>query len=207
MKKLLSILTTLCAAVFLTANIASAHVTVSPDQAPSNSYQKFTFRVPTEKNIPTTKLKIRVPEQVDVSLIEPVPGWKYSLEKNKDGKVTNITWTAEGKGLSSTEFGEFSVMGKIAANANKLEWKAYQTYKDGSVVKWIQEAGGDNPAPVTKVVKGSGEGDDHNAAASDSQDNQAEPKTADSGWPLYLSIIAVAISIIAFIITLTKKKK
>ncbi|MFC7392033.1 YcnI family protein [Scopulibacillus cellulosilyticus] len=206
MKKILSMLTMLCITVFAVANIASAHVTVSPDQVPSNSYQEFTFRVPTEKTIPTVKLKVRVPSDVDVSLIEPVPGWKYSLEKNKDGKVTNITWTAEGKGLSSTEFGEFSVMGKVSPKAKKIEWKAYQTYKDGSVVKWIQEAGGDNPAPVTKVVKGGAEGDGHNAVTSDNQGNTAA-KDAGSQLPLYLSIAAVIISIIAFIISLAKKKK
>ncbi|WP_238594630.1 YcnI family copper-binding membrane protein [Caenibacillus caldisaponilyticus] len=206
MKKWLTIIPALFAAAFLFAGVASAHVTVSPNQVPADSYQKFTVKVPTEKNVPTVKVKVEIPKDVDIASFEPVPGWKYQVEKDANGKITSVTWTAEGQGLLPEQFGEFNMMGKVAANAKSLAWKAYQTYKDGSVVKWIGPEGSDYPASVTQVTAaGTGEAtaDHHHASmnATDQTDSDQNP------WALYLAILAVVISTIALIVNFVGKEK
>ncbi|WP_259616738.1 YcnI family copper-binding membrane protein [Paenibacillus doosanensis] len=200
----------------LGGGIASAHVTVLPSETVQGTYEKFAVRVPTEKDIPTVKVEVKIPiDSVSISRFEPKPGWKYDLTKDASGKITSVTWTATGDGLSATEFGEFYMQGKVADNASSITWKAYQTYKDGSIVEWVGANGSDKPASVTKVsVKPDGAATDShgNTAASagstagGGHDGQPAAAPAASQTPLYLSIIALILGIIALIVSVSKKK-
>ncbi|SDW42409.1 YcnI family protein [Paenibacillus sp. CF384] len=167
--------------MFLFAGVASAHVTVWPKEAAQNSYEVFSVRVPSEKENVTTKVvKVKVPDGVKVSRVEPKAGWKYELELNAETKaIASITWTAEGDGLAQTEFTEFRVSGKVAEDAKQLIWKAYQTYSDSSVVEWVGGDGADYPASVTTVTAASGEGDGHGGGTSGGSVG-SDPNTATS---------------------------
>ena len=155
----------------------------------------FTVRVPSEKkDVETLKVQVKVPDGAEVSRYEPLPGWKVSLEKDASGKIVSLTWTADqGQGLTAEQFNEFKMSAKVAADAKELNWKAYQTYSDNSVVEWIGAPDADYPASVTMVGAGTGEGDGHGHgdvaadthAASGSDDAEAHD---DSSLPLYLSI-------------------
>ena len=39
-------------------SVASAHVRVLPEEVPAGSFEVFTVRVPTEKDIPTTGVRV-----------------------------------------------------------------------------------------------------------------------------------------------------
>ncbi|TDF97575.1 YcnI family protein [Paenibacillus piri] len=192
---------------------ASAHVTVQPSEAVQGSYEKFAVRVPTEKDIPTVKIEIKFPtDAVSISRFEPKPGWKYELSKDASGKITGVTWTATGDGLSATEFGEFYMQGKVADNATAISWKSYQTYKDGSVVEWVGAEGSDKPASVTKVKpKPAGAAADshgNTSAAVPAAGAQQPPAAApaQSQAPLYLSIAALLLGIVSIFIAVSKHK-
>ncbi|SEN78412.1 YcnI family protein [Paenibacillus sp. OV219] len=181
-----SVLTLTALSLFLFAGIASAHVTVQPPTAEQNSYQVFSVRVPSEKeNVTTTVIKVKVPDGVKVSRVEPKTGWKYELERNADTKaITAITWTAEGAGLSQTEFTDFRVSGKVAQDATQLVWKAYQTYSDKALVEWVGGEDAEYPASVTKVTAAAaGEGDSHGngTSAEPAGDKNAATSNASAG--------------------------
>jgi len=192
------------------AGAASAHVSVFPKEAVQGSYEKFAVRVPTEKDIPTVKVEVKFPlDAVSVSRFEPKADWKYEITKDASGKITGVIWTATGEGLSSTEFGEFYMTGKVADNASAITWKAYQTYKDGSIVEWVGAEGSDKPASVTKVTaKPAGAAADshgHTAAPAGTE----APQTAaapQSQVALYTSSAALLISLLTLIIALSKRK-
>src|SRR3954447_25251017 len=78
--------------VLATAGVAWAHVVVTPKEAPAGSYQKFSVSVPTEKDIPTTGVRVEVPEGFTVTGVQPVPGWQHEFEKD-GGVVKTITWS------------------------------------------------------------------------------------------------------------------
>lgn len=193
MKKFITIFPALILIMALVAGVASAHVEVEPNQVAQGSEQAFTFQVPVEKDIPTVKVQVAVPDNVEIESIEPVPGWTYKVGKDANGKITSITWAAEGKGLLPGEFREFKITGTAEKGAKTLRWKAYQTYNDGSVIKWIGPEDSEHPAPVTKVTT---------AQATDA----ATSASTQTSLPLYLSIIAAALSVIAVIISLVKRK-
>lgn len=191
----------------LLAGIASAHVTVYPKESTQGSYEKFTVRVPSEKDIPTVKVEVKFPmDAVSVSRFEPKAGWTYELAKDTAGKITGVTWKATGDGLASTEFGEFNMQGKVADAATEIVWKAYQTYKDGSVVEWVGANGSDKPASVTTVkakAAGGATTDSHGQVIAGS----AAASGTSSNTPLYLSIAAVVLGALSLIVSLTKKRK
>ncbi|MBW7474448.1 YcnI family protein [Paenibacillus oenotherae] len=175
------IMTAIVTSLFLYAGLASAHVTVQPKETKQGSYEVFTVRVPSEKEEVTTKsVKVTIAEGVEFKRIEPKAGWKYELETTGDGIVKSVTWTAEGDGLTHTEFGEFRMQGKVAADAKDLVWKAYQTYSDGEVVEWIGAPNTDAkyPASLTVVNAGTAEGDGHSLGGNASGGGDAADKAA-----------------------------
>jgi uncharacterized protein len=171
------VLTVVAAAVFLSPVPALAHVTVQPTSAVAGTESTFTFRVPTESaKASTTRLVIVLPTSppLPAVLLEPVPGWRSSLEhralaspvRTDDGPLTRavsrIIWTAVGRAdaIAPGQFREFTIAAGPIPAGHRLLFKALQYYSDGTVVRWIDppQAGGaaEHPAPVVAI----GPGDD-----------------------------------------------
>ena len=190
MKKAASLIAGSVAALALFAGTAGAHVTVWPKEANPGAYEKFTVRVPSEaEDTPTVKVEVRIPEEVNISRVEPKPGWTYTLTRDAEDKVTGIAWTAEGQGLLATEFAEFNVSGKIADDAEALIWEAHQYYGDVSVVAWAGPSDSDLPASVTTIVPS------ENAGGYDEREGSLS---------LTLSIVAVVLGALSLALSLRK---
>lgn len=160
------------AALVLSATSAAAHVTVNPREAPAGGYAKLAFRVPNERDgAGTTRLEVNFPAEhpfASVS-VRPKEGWTYAKEETTlaapvkvhddeiSRAVTKITWT--GGTVGPGEFEEFEIsVGPLPDDVESLTFKALQTYSNGEVVRWIEEAapGGaevERPAPVLKLTK------------------------------------------------------
>lgn len=138
-----------------TTGVALAHVRVLPEEVPADSFEVFTVRVPSEKDVPTTGVRVEVPEGFVVSRVEPVPGWEYELEEEA-GVVTAINWS--GGEIGETEFRQFGVQGKTPEEPGDYPWRAFQTYEDGSVVEWVGSGDAEEPASVMRVAGGGAEG-------------------------------------------------
>ncbi|GIP23472.1 YcnI family protein [Paenibacillus sp. J22TS3] len=172
--KAAAIFTSALAGTLLFSGLASAHVTVKPSASKPEAYETYTIKIPVEKEIATTKVAIKIPANVDFKNYQPEPGWKVETTKDNAGKVTAVTWTAEGAGIEPGQFQQFNFVAKNPAKDTSIAWDAYQYYKDGSVVEWTGD-GGENPHSVTTISE-SAEGaaaadsghDDHHAAGGDS---------------------------------------
>jgi uncharacterized protein YcnI len=190
------LVTALAAAGVLTAaGVASAHVTVHPD-----SYAKgatdgvLTFRVPNEEDTAdTTKVQVFLPTDHPVLgvLVSPHDGWTAKVTNTKlktpvktdDGTITDavseITWT--GGKIRAGQYEDFDLaFGQLPDTTGQLTFKALQTYSDGKIVRWIDEAesGGEepeNPAPVVKLTAKVAEGEGSSASTTAS----GVPKSAD----------------------------
>ncbi|MDB5055317.1 MAG: nuclear export factor [Bacilli bacterium] len=201
MKKMIVTLSALMVSMLLFAGIASAHVVVFPKETTQGTYEKFTVRVPTEKDVPTIKVELKIPADVEISSTQPVFGWKADLVKDANGKVTSIVWTATGDGLSPSEFGEFSLQGKVSAKTTSIQWKADQTYKDNSVVSWTGDEKSDHPASITKV---------NPVPANATVAADGDMVTTDSSTsklPLYFSIGAAVLALLSLITVWMRKTK
>ncbi len=140
----------LCAMLVLSAPVW-AHVTVSPEEVTAGDYETLTVSVPTEKEVPTTEIRVEVPEGFLLSGVQPVPGWEYAFEED-GGVVTAVTFS--GGEIRPREFQQFLVQAKAPEEPGEYPWKAIQTYADGSVVEWIGAPDSEEPASVVEVVSG-----------------------------------------------------
>ncbi|MBK6015973.1 YcnI family protein [Streptomyces sp. MBT53] len=188
------------AGVLAAAGVASAHVTVHPE-----SYAKgatdgvITFRVPNEEDkASTTKVQVYLPTDHPVLgvLVTPQNGWTAKVTTSKlktpvktdDGTITDavseITWT--GGKIGAGQFEDFNVaFGQLPDDTDQLTFKTLQTYSDGDVVRWIEEAAAgadepENPAPVLKLTAKESEDGDETPAASASTAATATKTTSAS---------------------------
>jgi uncharacterized protein YcnI len=141
----------------VTASVASAHVKVLPEVVPADSFEVLTVRVPTEEDIPTTQVRVEVPEGFTVLGVQPVPGWDHEFEENA-GVIDAIIWS--GGEIGPQEFQEFAVQARTPEDTGEFAWNAFQTYEDGSVVGWTGSEDAEEPASVVRVGAGADEADE-----------------------------------------------
>jgi LPXTG-motif cell wall-anchored protein len=134
---------------------ALAHVVVTPEEVTAGDYETLTVSVPTEKEIPTTEIRVEVPEGFLLSGVQPVPGWEHTFQE--DGGVVRAV-TFSGGEIGPQEFQQFLLQAQAPEEPGEYPWKAFQTYEDGSVVEWTGPPDSEEPASVIEVVSG-GSGD------------------------------------------------
>jgi len=135
--------------ILASALIAWAHVGISPRESTAGATQKYTMRVPTEKNIPTVRIEAEFPAAVEVTSVEEKAGWKIELKKDAAGKITGAVWS--GSTIAPKDIGEFGFTARNPAEETKLVWKVVQIYQDNSKSEWTGPQGPRSPAPVTTI--------------------------------------------------------
>lgn len=192
--------------IFVVAHVAEAHVTVHPSESTTNAYEKYTVRVPVEKDDNTTEVTLQVPKKVSLVSVLPMNDWDYTLKKNKDGDITSVIWKAKKDGIGPNEFIEFSFIAANPSKPGEISWKALQKYADGSVVEWVGPPNAEEPASVTTIAKSdqAAPHDDHHAAKDESADQNSASdhvsgNSATSGnWlPIVLASVAILLSLIS----------
>lgn len=187
--------------VFLTfaaSGVAWAHVVVSPEEAPAGEFQRFVVSVPTEKDIPTTGIRVEVPEGFTVASVQPVQGWEYEFEE-EGGIIEAITWS--GGEIDPREFQEFAFQARTPEEPGEYAWNAFQTYEDGSVVEWTGPPDAEEePASVVEVVSGG------------AQTNEPGVETQGSNpvvsyFGLGLGVLALVLALVALVVALRRTRK
>lgn len=188
--------------VFLTlaaTGVAWAHVRVVPEEVPADSFQVLTVRVPTEKDVPTTEVRVEIPEGFTISRVKPVPDWEYELEEEA-GVARAITWS--GGEIGATEFQEFDIQGKTPEEPGEYPWRAFQTYEDGSVVEWVGPEDAEEPASMVTVS----EGDPHGAASQGSNPEEVPSAGATTPVAAYGGLGLGALALVAALAALLLRR-
>jgi uncharacterized protein YcnI len=182
---------------------AFAHVVVKPNQAGIGAFQTFSVGVPVEKDSPTVGLRLVIPAGLNYVSPNVKPGWTIESKKTgegEDAKVTEINWT--GGTIPSGQRDDFVFSAQVPAQETTLQWKAYQTYEDGTVVSWDQkptkEEKDDDSAPVgpyseTKIVN-------------DLKPAAVTPQTQSTNASTNLAFVALALSAVSIGMQLRKQK-
>ena len=131
----------------LFAVAASAHVVVTPREAAAGAEQVYTMRVPTEGTVSTASIELEVPAGLQVMDVASGDGFTVNVRKEQD-RIVAITWTRE---IKPKEFALFTFTARNPESGT-LQWKAHQTFADGSIRHWIGERGTKEPASVTTIA-------------------------------------------------------
>ncbi|HEY5014389.1 MAG TPA: YcnI family protein [Acidimicrobiia bacterium] len=209
----------LMGAVVVVGGPAWAHVTVSPSSAPKGSDAVLAFNVADESDTAsTTQVEIFFPTDHPIAdaLVEPIPGWTAKVETMKVAKpiqtdsgsvteaVKKVTWS--GGKIEPGQFQHFSVSVGLP-DAASLEFKALQTYSDGTVTRWIEDTppGGpepENPAPVLTLTSGSDASTTPTTAAGTSGLFRASASKSDVDSAKSVSIVAIVVGALGLVVAL-----
>jgi uncharacterized protein YcnI len=221
------------ATVVIPAGPASAHVSVSPAQAAQGGFAVLAFRVPNEReSAATTKVQLYFPTGTPIigATVRQTLGWKAQVERGQlpapvtvDGKtltngVLSITWTAQDGAdpLTGSDYQEFGVSLGPLPKADRVVFKALQTYNDGEVVRWIEEPvdGQDepeHPAVVLRLTAGGEALDAHGmpigtTGQATSSSAQVARQAAPSSVALAIAVAALVIAVAALVFTLIGRR-
>ncbi len=188
----------------LFGGVASAHINVSPKTSTAGEEETYTVKVPSEKEVPTTKVVLQIPSGIEFNSYEPVDGWKVTTQKAADGKVTSITYEAVGQGILPGQFQRFNFIAVNPGKPVKAAWNAYQYYRDGSVVEWTGDEGSKSPHSITEIVTAGTASENANLNGAEKGDTVQEAAldstpTAANSTPLFFSLLSGAVAIIAFV--------
>jgi uncharacterized protein YcnI len=196
-----------------TAAAAQAHVTVQPSQAPAGGFARLDVRVPSEDDVkPTTKIEVQMPPGFADASYEPVPGWRTTISTHKlakpikaaDGdmlteELSTITWTATAAGLRPGQFQDFGLSLGLPDRpvGTKLTFKALQTYRGGTVVRWIGAPGSERPAPQVPLVAGDAWGGHGATSAASAASTPAGDDGGDGNGLAIAALIVGALGLLA----------
>jgi uncharacterized protein YcnI len=184
-RKIMTLFAPAAATLLLFAAVASAHVSVAPAQSMTGAWETYTLKVPSEKNVATVQVDLRIPEGAEFKQYEATPGWDVTIEGNK------VSWIATGDGIKEGQFQRFYFTAKNPSTAGEIAWDAYQHYADGSLVQWSGEAGAENPHSTTSIVQAAASGDSHSHDSMVMDDE--ETTTSSSTSPVVYVTLGVAL--------------
>lgn len=198
---------------------ALAHVTVSPEEAPSEGYAMLTFTVPHGcDGAATNSVQVKMPPQVISATPGVVAGWSIKTVEGKlprpsemhGEKVTEgvrqITWT--GGPLPDGQLQQFPLSVALAGTeGEKAEFKVIQGCVDGSETAWIQTtpASGEEPEHPAPTVALAAAEDEHGHDASEQRPADSMPTASasdsdDDGSSDGLAIAALIVGALGLIV-------
>ena len=81
--------------IMLTATMALAHIRIFPTDSTVGAREKYTMRVPNEKQVASSKVEGEFPVGLQVYDFEFKPGWKIDFKKDAKGNIVGATWTGK----------------------------------------------------------------------------------------------------------------
>jgi len=140
-RKPLAALAVFSVALFLFPLVASAHVEIEAEDAPTNGVVATTIAAENEcpDNGTLSSVELDFPATPALTAVTPAPvtGWSFVVTKGADGQsVSKIVWTNDGKVDGD---GTFPVeMGTIPDGTTKVDFKALDTCDNGEVTRWVE---------------------------------------------------------------------
>jgi uncharacterized protein YcnI len=176
---------------------ASAHVMVLPKEVQTATTQTFTVTVPSERDASTVEIDVQMPDGLSDVMPTVQAGW--TANNVTASGVTLLQWS--GGSIPTGQRAEFSFSAHVPAKIGTLDWKAFQTYDDGTHVAWDQkpsatekddDSATSGPFAVTNIVAQSAE---------DAQIAKAQAAAADAKkgatHATAFGIIGIAVGLVA----------
>lgn len=159
--------------------MAIAHAVVFPKSSAPGAYERYVLRVPNERDVATTRVELRFPNDVRVVSFADVPGWALQVRTDSAKRIVGAVWTGT---LAPARFVEFPFVAVNPNTETRIAWPAFQTYANGERVEWTGPEGAKVPASTTVI-----------AASAESQSRRGIPWLASAA--LIVSLISLGLSL------------
>ncbi len=194
--------------------MASAHVSVSPDELTVGEHGVLTFSFAHGcENSPTTSLTVTMPEGLASVAPTMDSDWTIDIDKGDDGLVSAVTYTAVTPVPNGLRGAVSMAVGLDENTPASLAFPVIQTCVDGST-EWTQLAEDgedphslDAPAPVVEVAAATADGHGEHASAADADEADAAGTEAGSSnavgtalgaGGLVAGLAALVVSVLAY---------
>jgi len=195
--------------------MASAHVTVSPDELAAGDHGVLTFAFSHGcEESPTTSLRITMPDGLASVAPTVDSDWTIDVERGDDGLVSAVTYTAVTPVPNGLRGAVSMGIGLDEDSPETLAFPVVQTCETGST-EWTQLAEDgedphslDAPAPVVHVAAASGDHSEHGTATGDEDaESDADGGNAAASAPtgivlgsagLVAGLAALVVSVLAY---------
>jgi uncharacterized protein YcnI len=138
------------ACLAVAAPLASAHSIVLPSASRPAEFQQYTVTVPTERDVPTVEIDLKIPEGIGFLIVEEAPGWKTQVIRRND-RIDEIRWS--GSEIPPDYYASFRFIARNPVAQGEIAWKIVQRYKGGEAVRWIGGPDSDEPAARTTITE------------------------------------------------------
>jgi uncharacterized protein YcnI len=145
-----AVLVACLACVAIAAPLASAHSIVLPSASRPADFQQYTVTVPTERDVPTVEIDLKIPEGIGFLIVEEAPGWKTQVIRRND-RIDEIRWT--GSEIPPDYYASFRFIARNPVAEGEITWRIVQRYKGGEAVRWIGGPDSDEPAARTTITE------------------------------------------------------
>jgi uncharacterized protein YcnI len=113
---------------------AWGHSDLDPRQSIPNKWETYTLNVPTETEVPTVQVRLLVPRECEIEMIEHSQVWQIAKSRDERGYIRDVTWS--GSSIPPQTFAEFKLLVRNPATPGTYLWKIEQYYQDGNVATW-----------------------------------------------------------------------
>jgi len=137
------------AMTLLAGHLAFAHIRILPAESTQGAREKYTMRVPNEKQVATIRVEGEFPSGVNIYDFEFKPGWRIDFKKDDKGRIVGAVWTGR---IVPYEFVEFGMLGLNDKESSSLVWRFVQYYDDGTKEEFTGPPGSRLPSPVTALA-------------------------------------------------------
>jgi uncharacterized protein len=213
-RKLAALAVVVTGVLVLTAGAAFAHVEIEREgEVSPQGVVNATLSVPNESNTNATKtieLVFPASPKLVTATAENANGFTATVNKDAAGDVTSITWT--GGEITGDDEVEFPItLGDFPKDTETVDFKALQTYDDGTVVRWIEPtpASGEepeHPAPVL-YVKGEPAHEDEGGAAATTGHSDGDSHDDGMSTGAIVAIVLGVIIVIALVVFLVMRSR
>ena len=159
---------------------AWGHSDLDPRQSIPNKWETYTLNVPTETEVPTVQVRLLVPRDFEIEMIEHSPLWQITRSRDERGYIREVTWS--GSSIPPQTFAEFKLLVRNPTATGTSVWKIEQYYQDGNVATWEAQ---------TQIVP----------QASVGGAQRAEEAWRAAQVATTVSLVAIGVSVILIIVT------
>jgi hypothetical protein len=129
-------------------SVGLAHIRIFPAESIQGAREKYTMRVPNEKQVATIRIEGEFPKDLKIYDFEFKPGWEVNIKKDAEGRIVGATWIGT---IRPYEFVEFGMLGINPQQGDTLIWKFVQYYADGKKEEFTGPAGTSYPSPTVTL--------------------------------------------------------
>jgi periplasmic copper chaperone A len=154
--------------------VASAHISIHPNEVPAGAFATLNIRVPGEQQgAHVTQIDMLFPAGFIGVDYQPIPGWRVKVIESRlthplhedgetiDSQVSQIVWTWTGpeNRIDDGQFLELPLSLAVPSGdaGRTLQFKTVQRYSNGQVVRWIDDGlEEESPSPRIDVTAAGG---------------------------------------------------